>query len=713
LSAYSVQARHNNIYTVKGIEKMSAHPSDTHPQYLRRPIWLFLSYLVLGIVALSVRLGKLGSYVTLDEVNFWIYRSETFLSAMRQGNYSETALSTHPGVTTMWLGSFGIMLRNYLTDLGWVHNTDFATRLAFMRFPVVLAHTGAMLISYGLLQKLFKPAVAFMAIFLWAVDPFVIGYSRLLHVDALAGSFTTLSLIAAAVFWFREPRPRYLIISAIAGSLAFLSKSPSAILLPMLALIAMVAWFQPSIKAASTANEQRFFVGLDSSRASNIIALMSWGLIAFCGFVLLWPALWTDPIYALSRLVEGIESEAAEPHMLGNFFLGQPDLAPGWQYYPAAFVLHMFPRTMFGLIPLLWLWKVSNKTERHTLGMLAAYIILFIVIMSFFPKKFDRYLVPVFPALNILAAYGITHEAARLALPIRRIGIRFGLTAKRLFQGQLIALTSVAFITSLSLNDYTISSFNPLLGGLNTGSDTFLVGWGEGMEQVADWLNQQPDITGVVTVSTSTRTLQPYLKPGAQAVTPNSHQLPDKAGYVVIYIRDTMRLAPEAPFDIYYEQRKPTHVVSIAGVEYAWIYQVAPPVATPRPATFNQQIHLRGYEQTEPAKAGSTLTLQLYWQGLAQANEDYMLFAHLIGPDGQRYGQVDIPYPTSSWEANRYYTSNLPIPIAENAPAGEYKLSVGLYHAETFERLSIISDIKADESLNGPNALILGSFNIE
>ncbi len=29
-----------------------------------------------------------------------------------------------------------------------------------------------------------------------------------------------------------------------------------------------------------------------------------------------------------------------------------------------------------------------------------------------------------------------------------------------------------------------------------------MVGWGEGLEQVAGWLNEQPDITGVVTATT-------------------------------------------------------------------------------------------------------------------------------------------------------------------------------------------------------------------
>ena len=45
----------------------------------------------------------------------------------------------------------------------------------------------------------------------------MIAYSRVLHVDGLAGTFITLSLLAACVYWFHDRRSRFLILSAISA----------------------------------------------------------------------------------------------------------------------------------------------------------------------------------------------------------------------------------------------------------------------------------------------------------------------------------------------------------------------------------------------------------------------------------------------------------------------------------------------------------------
>jgi len=100
--------------------------------------------------------------------------------------------------------------------------------------------TAAILAGYGLMRRMLPASVAALAALLWAADPFVIAYSRVLHVDGLAGTFITLSLLAACVYWFHDRRSRFLILSAISAGLAILSKSPALVLLPLVGLIALV-----------------------------------------------------------------------------------------------------------------------------------------------------------------------------------------------------------------------------------------------------------------------------------------------------------------------------------------------------------------------------------------------------------------------------------------------------------------------------------------
>ncbi|NOK67261.1 MAG: phospholipid carrier-dependent glycosyltransferase [Chloroflexi bacterium AL-W] len=79
---------------------------DSEQQWSRW--WILLSYIVVGVTALWLRVTDLGLFISGDEANFWIRRSEVFWAALRSGDYGATALTEHPGVTTMWLGSLGI-----------------------------------------------------------------------------------------------------------------------------------------------------------------------------------------------------------------------------------------------------------------------------------------------------------------------------------------------------------------------------------------------------------------------------------------------------------------------------------------------------------------------------------------------------------------------------------------------------------------------------
>jgi hypothetical protein len=393
--------------------------------------------------------------------------------------------------------------------------------------------------------------------------------------------------------------------------------------------------------------------------------------------------------------------------MLGNFFLGQAEDAPGLLFYPVALALHLFPRTLAGLLLLLLAWRKTQLHNRRDLAALAGFAVTLILALSLFPKKFDRYIVPVFPALNILAAYGLAWDAATRPSVFGRYLLRGVIRSRHVLSMRLAALVVLTLFSTVSLAAYSIDSFNPLLGGTPTGADTFLVGWGEGFEQAAAWLNRQPDITGVLTVSTSTRALQPYLRRGAQAVTPQTPQLPEKAGYVVVYIRDIMRGAPGPPFDQFFGRVTPLHTVQIGGVDFVWIYQVPPPVATARLADFGSNIHLRGFEWIDPAHYQSPGSIKLFWETRARPVADYTLFAHLIGPDGKRYAQVDIPYPTSQWDANRFVTTVLPLAIPARLPKGSYRLFMGLYDQESGQRLALTTNDVSVAAVDGPNALLL------
>jgi hypothetical protein len=265
----------------------------------------------------------------------------------------------------------------------------------------------------------------------------------------------------------------------------------------------------------------------------------------------------------------------------------------------------------------------------------------------------------------------------------------------------------LAMLNAALWHPYGITYFNTALGGPPMGARVFLEGWGEGFEQVAAWLNQQSDVTGVVTVSPMVSSLRPYMRRRAQVSDPSGSTLPNKTGYMVVYIRQVQGGAPDPPFDQFYGRAMPLHIVRIHGVDYAWIYRVPPPVATAWPADFGSDIHLRGFEQQGVVRKGQRVAFKLFWETRNAPLIDYTLFAHLIGPDGRRYTQVDIPYPTRGWGARQFVTTELPIELPPNMPAGHYRLMIGLYDPASGQRVALTTEERLDPTLDGPDALPL------
>lgn len=110
-----------------------------------------------------------------------------------------------------------------------------------------------------------------------------------------------------------------------------------------------------------------------------------------------------------------------------------------------------------------------------------------------------------------------------------------------------------------------------------------------------------------------------------------------------------------------------------------------PAISQPTAAQFGSAVRLLGYDLPRSmAAAGEELALTLYWQALERPAQNYTVFTHLVGQDGQLYGQWDsLPSGaarlTSSWLPEEIVIDVRRLPIFAHAPAGEYDIVVGLY----------------------------------
>ena len=107
------------------------------------------------------------------------------------------------------------------------------------------------------------------------------------------------------------------------------------------------------------------------------------------------------------------------------------------------------------------------------------------------------------------------------------------------------------------------------------------------------------------------------------------------------------------------------------------------------------QVALLGYDlDPRSVRAGGTLDLTLWWQGLAEMDRDYTAFIHVVGPDDRIWAQQDIllkdgAHPTSTWQLGQTVREEYELQLPPDTPSGEYVVKAGIYYWETGERLPV------------------------
>jgi 4-amino-4-deoxy-L-arabinose transferase-like glycosyltransferase len=657
-----------------------------------RRIATALLLFALAVLTLLPRTADLDDFYTIDEAYHWPDRVTRFSAALAAGNWGNTYQTGHPGVTTMWLGSLGALLAKPAGVAPPGPQNDGAAYLAWLRLPPAIANSLALLAGYLLLRRLLDPRSALLAALLWATSPFLIAHSRLLHTDALLTSFMTLAvllLLYALLYAERQRRPA-MIASGVCAGLALLTKTPALALLPFTGLL--LAWLY--LPAGLAGLRQALGVGL------------LWLSAALLTVVLLWPALWVNPGAVLAQVAAEISDNGLEVHGSGNFFWGEAHEDPGRLFYPAVLLWRSAPLTLIGLL-LLPLALRHPAESRRMLSALLAFGLIFGLLISLGAKKFDRYLLPIWPTLHMLAAAGLAAAAAGL---YRRIGALQRIGTTRLVPAALLATLAIAGAGLLTVRPYYLAYFNPLLGGSATGQHVLLVGWGEGMAQVGAWLNHRPDRAQGPTFVRNPPLLAPFTDAPLVDLHPNNLDWP--ANYAVFYIRHLQRDYPPGVAELA-AATPPLHRVQINGIEYATIHQLPRPYQTPHDAEFAGAVALRGFSMQHDATG---LLVTPSWNMLAARPGGVFAFVHVLAPDGSRVGQIDVPIDGglfSEWQAGQQFATPMPVALPPDRSPGKYRVVLGLYEPNSGARLPLSRGTALPEAIAGPATVELLRFDAQ
>jgi len=316
--------------------------------------------------------------------------------------------------------------------------------------------------------------------------------------------------------------------------------------------------------------------------------------------------------------------------------------------------------------------------------------------MSFAARKELRYLQPVFPAVDVLAAWGLIQV-------VDRVAGRGGRNRHR--HVPAIALAGI-LVVQLALvashHPYYGTHHNLLLGGSRVAQHILPMGdQGEGQDKAARFLASFPHAEErMIGVHRRYEELFERIFPG------RSEGLEDPyIDYYVFAINSLQRRNRLELWDDAWavcQDKTPLWTASFEGVTYAWIYGGF----ESDPATFlidhpldlrlGEHTELVGYTvSTQESSTKGTLVVTLFWQSDGRSEADYHVFVHLLDDQGQMVAQHDgVPAegqrPTWDWRYREVIEDRHQVPVDELRPDVTYALYVGMYDYETKERLPVI-----------------------
>lgn len=550
------------------------------------PPWveILMITLLLG-GAWFLRSKDLDRFKLTDETK-WGFRSANFTLALHRGDYELTFQRSHPGVTTMWAGVIGMRFAvpDYTdrTD-EYVENTSYKmdlneAGLSVMqiiipgRQVVIAVNLLILLVCFLYLRDLLSPLSAFAGLLLLAYEPFFMAHTRILHVDGFLSSFMYLSVISYLSF-LRNGKAYNLVLSGVAAGLTWLTKTPGFYLVAGVLLVAFLDWL---FNDPGRSREESWKSALKTG--GHVIL---WGLVGAIVMIIVWPAMWVQPLAIIKQLLRESLDYAIQGHtspVVFNGIIYRDGIVPRsiWYYYPLTYLWRASPIVLLGLLFALiaYIFQLDRMEDRSTRILVLSLVLFaigFMLFMSIGSKRSDRYALPAIPPLTIVAGLGWT----TLLRGVQSFKL------DRFWRLVPVGFVVIALMLQIALpilyRPYYLSYFNPLMGGYRKAPSVLQVGWGEGLDEAARYLNAMPGAETMVVASWYERVFSEFFVGKTMNIEDQAqisqgeieHIL--QADYIVIYYHQFQRAMPENLLVILQDQT-PIHRIWFNNLEYIRIY---------------------------------------------------------------------------------------------------------------------------------------------
>ncbi len=700
----------------------------------KQPKKIFI-WIALIILLMIPRFTDLGVFVSLDETLYWKW-SNGFFQALAQHDWGNTFVGEgRPAATVMMVQAGGLGGRylfhrltgespsEALARLYIDHDIIVMSELATRRASMVLFNSLAMVLLFWLVRRQFGDKVALTTTIVMGLDPFILSDSRTMRADALMGMLMTSSAITLLIYLNENQgirQYRYLLISGLATGIAFANKLSALAITPF--ILVMVSLYGFLIQNRKSKIENRFIYFWQT-------------LLIWCGtvglvFWAIWPAMWVMPIQAILELTSFVKNTGFEGR--ANYFMGKVSFNdPLPFFYFVTVPLRLSPLVMIGLISFSWQFgwqsylsiralksKIQNPSRATlTVITLLIYILSIGLIMTIGLLKADHYVMPIFPALDIIGALGLLYLFEQILSKIRQLKpFTLPQTPYAYFLATLLILQ---ILTIYPHHPYYYSYFNPLILGSKWAPYATQLVWGLDLGVAAQYLNSLENSEKLKVASPTVRNLIPELKGTAIRFVWGEPWI--QADYFLMPIEDIQfnelnKLSP--PYYDYMMRQPLVHVATFGGLDLAWIYR-GPAAEYSANSKLDGLGFLLGYNSPQKTVAvGDKASLKLFWQNDG-ASADHALVVQLRSPDGYVWAETTaqpLPdYAKESLTPKAIVESQADLTIPTGTPPDTYFLTIGFRAKETNELLGTFQLPKNGQQLTitRQNSQNLAGLNID
>ena len=500
---------------------------------------LILSFLFL--ILLFTRLSYLNGNPMVDEPT-WMHRSENFVRALLTLDFKQTYQSAHPGIATLYFaGISNFIFFKAPQKIGLLSSTDkiFISQLQLISFRIGLVFINMLLVALIYLtikHRIKKPFWAISTLLFLTFEPFIIRFSKITHVDAVFSLSTFLALLFFYIF-LQTRNKRDFLTSCFFSALSFFTKTPSLVIVPLIIV--------------------GVFFSLRTSLRKKINLILMYLAITFLIGYIAWPVLWSNPLYAVKDILLRNLTAILRPH--GVSLTQKADFSPDHFFYARTLWNFITPQLLtFSFLGIILGIHALIKKRGWSLQIaFSAFVVTFILFMSFGGKKGERYILPTVVSMTILGGWSLQ---------------KIYTFSKKIAYVLLLILGSVYVVNTISLHPFYFIYYNPWVN-IKDPKVYSRIGLGEGLELAAKYLNQKKSAEKLVVASWYDSSFAIYFKGKTIDIRRLNNSSVD---YAVVYgnMYGRKKLSPASKVIEKFKNKKLEKIIKIKGVPYVFIYKL-------------------------------------------------------------------------------------------------------------------------------------------